>query len=196
MAGSQSASTVDVSRRKVIAGTVGALAAGGTALTVGTRGARASVDVGGLDISDGTTEQPDGEVYSPVIDVDVAWAYEGCENAAEMIVAMFVGGSNVDRATLDTAANADSGTAALRCVVVNSDAYTSEDFHAPEGETVHEDVAVELRMEVFDGAGGTLANADARAVPTVSVVNNSVVSDASVGGDGSVSFVENETATK
>jgi len=168
---------------------VGGLAASGvTWATVGTRGVRgASVSADSFSVADGSYATAGGEIYSPVVQVDSAWSYEGVDNAAQVMAGLFVDGSLVDDVvTTGTSAVSDTGTTPLSAAVVDSSAWVSEDWHAPVDGEVSHDVSVELLFEVRDSGGETLASDTATDTATVTVSDSGPEMSASVGGDGSV----------
>lgn len=186
---------VSLSRRRLLA-TAGGLAAGSVAyLTVGTRGVRAQVSPDGLSVADGSYEAPDGEVYSPRLSVDVAYQYAGTEGAAQVMVALLVDGSLLDDAIVPAGAPDGSGTETLAGALVASRAWDTSDWQPPtDGEVAHT-VTVEVRMEVRDSAGATLAKANASDTATITITDGGPSVTATVGGSGSVSFLPSEDST-
>jgi len=179
-----------VTRRRILATTGGLLAGGVTLQTVGMTGVQAEVTTGGLSVSDGSIAATDGTVYSPVLEVSVDYAYEGVGSATQCMVALMVDGTLLISTILEgVTAPADSGSHTLSAPIVESRAYTSEDWNAPDGSEVSHDVAVEARLEVRDSSGKTKANAKSSDTVTITVSDGGAAVDSAVGGGGSVSFM-------
>jgi hypothetical protein len=183
-------------RRELLATAAGLGAGGVTWATIGTRGVRgATISTDGLSVADASYAAPNGELFSPVVQVDAQWAYEGIDRAAQVLVALLLDGSLVDDVvTTGTAAGADDGVTPLSAPVVDSSAWASADWQATDGDVSH-DVTVSLLFEVRDVDGETLASDTAKDTATVTVTDAGPAANASVGGDGTVVFLESADGT-
>ena len=184
-----------LSRRRVVALLGSTAAAGVTYVTVGTKGVRAQVSADGLAVEDDTYAAPDGELYSPRLSVESAWSYEGAEDATQVMVALLVDGTLLESSITDTVGPSDDGTATLAAPVVESRAWEQGDWSPPADGKVSHEVTVELRLEVRDGAGETLADASAEDSATITVTDAGPSVTATVGGEGHVSFLPSEDGT-
>jgi hypothetical protein len=182
-------------RRRVLAGAGALAAAGATYLTVGPTGVQAAVTTDGFTVGDGEHGLPGGDVYSPVVELTAAWEYAGADAAARVLVAALIGGDLVADTVIESAAGSDSGTTPLQATVVASDAWSSSDWQAPADGQVSHDVTTKLLFEVRDAEGATLASATASDTATITVRDTGPALSASVGGEGSVTFIEREGET-
>lgn len=177
-----------VSRRQLVSGLVAAAAGGGVWLTVGARPVTAQVAPDGLSVSDASTETVDGTAVTPHVSVDAGYAYDGVEEASAVLVALLIDGGLVDDVVTSTSAGSDSGTEQLSAAVVDSRMWSAEDWAVPDDGSVSHDVAFELRLEVRNSNGETLAKDSATDTATVAMSDGGASLSAGVGGDGSVTF--------
>ncbi len=179
-----------VTRRKALAGIGGLLAGSATYAVVGV-GPVASAAADGLSIEDGTYSGTDAEdLYSPVIEIDANWSYSGADSAANVMLALLFDGGIGTTKTLPTTGPEDGETTPLSAPVVASRNWESSQFQPSNGETVTRDVATELRVEVRDPDGQTLAKDSAAQTVPITVEDTGVATTASIGGSGSVEFAQ------
>lgn len=184
-----------VSRRQVIASGAAAVASGLTYVAVGADAVTASVSADQLSVGDAQYAATDGTIYSPYLSVDAAYQFAGIEDAAAVMVALLIDGGLVDTETTAVAGGSDDGAAGLSAAVVDSRAWASSDWTAPDGGAVSHDISVEVRLEVRNADRDVLAKASASDTPTVTVEDAGPSQTATIGGSGSVSFVPEEGAT-
>lgn len=166
--------------------------AGGVGLYAGSEGAAATVATDGLSIPDDSYAAADGDLYSPVVQVDASWSFEGADAADSVMVALLVDGTLLTTTTADATAPSDSGTTALEGVVVDSRAWSSDDWQPPDGGQVTRDVTTEVRLEVRDVDGNTLASASASDSAAITVSDGGPTTAASLGGTGGVVYLEEQ----
>lgn len=179
-------------RRRVLAGGASLLSAGaGVAVLGGSEGTARAAEVSsdGLNVNGAHYDAPDGQLYSPRIDVDATWSFEGCDAATGIMVALLMDGGMTDSTTLAIPGPSGSGTTAVGAPVADSRNWDAEEWTPPDGGTVEHTVAVRVAFEVRDDANDTLATAEATDDVPISVDDAGPTRVASVGGSGSVTFV-------
>lgn len=182
-----------LTRRTALAGLGGLLAGGGTYAVVGI-GPVAGVAADGLSIEDGTYSGTDAEeLYSPVINVDAAWSYEGADQAAQVMLALLFDGGIGTTKTLPTDGTTDGETTPLSAPVVASRNWDSSQFQPANGETVTQDVVTELRLEVRDADGETIVKDAVTQTVPITVEDTGVATTATLDATGSVSFQKTST---
>ena len=185
----------NLTRRRVLAGVAGLGAGGLTYAAVGLSPVRAAVAADGLDVSDAQYDAPDGQLHSPHLAVQAAWSFEGADNAGQVMTALLVDGGLLTTATSEVAGPSDSGRHEMGGVLVDSRTVDSAMWQPPDGGEVSETVAVELRLEVRDGGGATLAKDAVSEDVTITVTDAGPTTTATLSGSGDVSFVPTEGAT-
>lgn len=187
-----------MNRRTLLAGTA-SLAAGGVAwATVGwsVAPARAQVSAGGFDIADASYAATGGDIYSPHLSAELAYEYEGADDAAAVLVAILVDGSLLASEVVEgVAAPADSGRETLAAPLVQARTIDESMWTAPDGGEVSHTLTVEGRLEVRDSGGATLAKDSLATDVTVTVSDAGPAMTATLSGTGDVSFVPVEGGT-
>lgn len=155
-----------LSRRRVLFG-VATVTGGGTALalTSSQRG-RASVDVDQVSVPDAEFE---ADAIEPVVDVAVAYAWR-YDAPTEVAIELLIDGDAVATEQLRTGQTEFEATTELSGRILDSDAWSAEDFTVVAGETVTRDVTIGVSFAVIDG-NEVVASDTAEDVSTIEITN-------------------------
>lgn len=189
--------TPTATRRRVL-GVLAAGAAGAVGLHASTRESRATATLAtdGLTVPDDAWDAPDNQIYSPVVSVDATWSFEGADTAASVMVALLIDGTLITTTTADVTAPSGSGTATLAGDVVDSRQWSESDWQPADGGEVTHAVNAEIRLEVRDSSGNTLAKAAAASDgASITVRDGGPTTSSSLSGSGDVKFKDSQSAT-
>lgn len=183
--------TVDVSRRQILAST-GSLVVGGAAVSMATsQRASAATNVQSLDIPPAERESEDGAVSN--VTLQVSGTYQFKVNAADTLAFELSVAPEVDSAdwtTLDSfedpaGATQAQGQYTMAGSVLDHPAIASSDFDAEPEETKVTDLPVRVDFVVLQG-GEEVVEAAAKTVATVEITNTSVDASATIAGSGDI----------
>ena len=180
-----------ITRRRAVAMLAGASATGLGALALGSEEAAAEIELDGLTIPDETYAAEDLEP-TPVVDIDTRIQYR-VDSISEWNISVELGPPGdvefLELVSEDTNATEAEQTRTLSVPVTDADAFESADF-APDAETsVEHDVEVVLTFSVMDGSE-TLVQTSVSDMATVTVQNETIDIEGSIGGEGEIRFEE------
>lgn len=157
-----------VTRRRALAG-VGALAVGGTTLSLASAPVGASVQIDAFDVADATFE---AEQVDPRADATVAYEYDVGDDAVDHLAfRLLVGDDQVASDELSTSRALFEGTHSLVGRVVDAAAFSTADFEVAPGEQVTHEISVGVEFGVRDYDERVLASATASDTATVVVAH-------------------------
>lgn len=181
-----------ITRRRALAGVGGLLVGGGAIATLGSAPA-AAVETTGFHAEDANASVPYDTNPEPELTASGPWQYERCDGADEVMTAVLVEGDLLASAEQDTTGPADTGDYELTGVLTEVSAFEIDAFSPPKGGTREVEVPVEVRLEVRDARGQTLANASASDSLTLEIDDSGVRVKADIGGSAAVSVPSNRT---
>jgi hypothetical protein len=183
--------TDGLTRRRAV-GVLTAIASGGIALEVMTH-PTAAVDTMSFNAADSSASVPYTADPAPELTATGEWSYENTDMADEVMTAVLVDGELLDSAERSTSGPSDSGPYERAGTLTDLRAYQPSDFAPPEDGQRTIDMTVEVRLEVRDPRGQTLADAAASDALTLTIDDSGVSVQAEIGGSASVS-VPNSTS--
>jgi len=178
--------STQITRRRALAGVGGLLAGGGAIMTVASAPA-AAVETSGFHAEDASASVPYDTNPEPELTASGPWQYERCDGADEVMTAVLIDGDLLASTEQDTTGPADTGDYELTGTLTEIRAFEADAFSPPKDGTREVDVAVEVRLEVRDARGQTLANASASDSLTLAIDDSGVRVKADIGGSASVS---------
>ena len=178
-----------ITRRRAVALLAGASATGLGVAALGSEEAAAEIELDGLTIPDESYAAEDPEP-TPVVDIDTRIQYRVGSISEWNISLEFGPPGDVDFiSVLNESTNATEAeqTRTLSAPLTDADAFESADF-APDAETsVEHDVEVVLTFSVLDGSE-TLVQTSVSDMATVTVENETIDIEGSIGGEGEIRF--------
>ena len=180
-----------ITRRRAVALLAGASATGLGVAALGSEEAAAEITLEELAVADGTYAAEDPEP-TPVVDLETRVSYR-VDSISEWNIGLEFGPpGDVDFiSVLNESTNATEAeqTRTLSAPLTDADAFDSDDF-APDAETsVEHDVEVVLTFSVLDGSE-TLVQTSVSDTATVTVQNETIDIEGSIGGTGEIRFEE------
>lgn len=184
--------TVDVSRRQLLASS-GSLLVGGSALVwYGSDRASAAVEATELDIPSVQRDTKDGTVEDVTAQVSGNYQWE-VGNAATLRLRLVVAPAPdsddwqyIDETTNSITGKSGQGQYTLAGSLLQHGGLSASDFSADPEETVERTLPIQVQLDVLDSDGESVVAALAVAEPTVTVTNTTIKADAMLTGDGSI----------
>ena len=179
-----------LTRRRLVALTAGAAATGTAAVALGTDDAAATVSVDELSVDDGTFADEDPDP-TPVLEVAAALEYR-VDELDTVRVELLVGTDDTDREVVDTEVLDTSVTETdterdLSAPVTDAEPFDAAMFAPDPESTVSVDIHVALRLSI-EHEGETVVDDLADDTATIEVTNESIALEATVGGEGEITF--------
>jgi hypothetical protein len=177
--------STQITRRRAVAGVGGLLVGGGAIATFATAPA-AAVETTGFHAEDGSAAVPYDTNPEPELTASGPWQFERCDGADEVMTAVLVDGDLLASSEQDTTGPADTGDYELTGTLTEIRAFDADAFSPPKDGTREVGVPVEVRLEVRDPRGQTLADASASDDLTLAIDDSGVSVKADIGGSAAV----------
>mgnify|MGYP000662719281 FL=1 len=181
-----------ITRRRALAGAGGLLVGGGAVAAVGSHPA-AAVETTGFHAEDASASVPYDTNPEPELTASGPWQYERCDGADEVMTAVLVEGDLLASTEQDTTAPDNTGDYELTGVLTEVSAFEVDAFSPPKDGTREVEVPIEVRLEVRDPRGQTLADASASDSLTLTIDDSGVRVKADIGGSAAVSVPSNRS---
>jgi hypothetical protein len=184
--------TIDVSRRQLLASSGSLLVGGGALVWHGSDRARAAVEATQLDLPSVSRDTDDGTVDDVTAQVSGNYQWSAGNAATvrfRLVVAPAVDSDAwefIDETTSSVSSQAGQGQYTLAGSLLQHSELAAADFSADPEETVERTLAVQVQFAVLDGAGEPVVEALAVAEPTLTVTNTSVKAEAALTGSGQI----------